>query len=53
MSECGGFSLCGFKDTSIPGKRRGKLQAPAELFHRVASFVNETFYTLDTICDRE
>ena len=31
----------------------GKLQAPAELFHRVASFVNETFYTLDTIYDRE
>lgn len=30
----------------------GTLQPPAELFHRVASFVNETFYTLDTIYDK-
>lgn len=30
----------------------GTLQAPAELFHRVAFFVNETFYTLDTIYDK-
>ncbi len=31
----------------------GRLQEPAELFHRVASFVNGTFYSLDTIYDKE
>lgn len=31
----------------------GTLQRPAELFRQVASFVNMTFYTLDTIYDEE
>ena len=31
----------------------GTLQAPEELFHRVASFVNGTFYSMDTIYDWE
>lgn len=31
----------------------GKLQEPGELFHQVASFVNRTFYSLDTIHDKE
>ncbi len=31
----------------------GKLQEPAELFHRVASFVNWNLYSLDTIFDKE
>ena len=31
----------------------GTLQEPAELFRQVASFVNKTFYSLDTIYDKE
>jgi len=29
----------------------GTLQEPLELFHQVASFINKTFYTMDTIYD--
>ena len=31
----------------------GRLQEPAELFQRVAFFVNGTFYSLDTVYDKE